>query len=71
MIVVYTENMLKLESSAMGELVRSTLLMAVVDRLIDLDVSQWNCRVTWCLKIMCLYEQSYVVKFLIDGDWMG
>lgn len=55
----------------MGELVRSTLLMAVVDRLIDLDVSQWNCRVTWCLKIMCLYEQSYVVKFLIDGDWMG
>ncbi|KAH9760359.1 RNA polymerase I specific transcription initiation factor RRN3 protein [Citrus sinensis] len=38
MIVVYTENMLKLESSAMGELVRSTLLMAVVDRLIDLDM---------------------------------
>ncbi|XP_024033749.1 RNA polymerase I-specific transcription initiation factor RRN3 isoform X3 [Citrus clementina] len=38
MIVVYMENMLKLESSAMGELVRSTLLMAVVDRLIDLDM---------------------------------
>ncbi|KDO67299.1 hypothetical protein CISIN_1g0416051mg, partial [Citrus sinensis] len=38
LIVVYTENMLKLESSAMGELVRSTLLMAVVDRLIDLDM---------------------------------
>ena len=55
MIVVYTENMLKLESSAMGELVRSTLLMAVVDRLIDLDVSQWNCHVTWCLKIICVY----------------
>ncbi|KAH9662235.1 RNA polymerase I specific transcription initiation factor RRN3 protein [Citrus sinensis] len=38
MIVVYTENMLKLESSTMGEFVRSTMLMAVVDRLIDLDM---------------------------------
>ncbi|KAJ4714018.1 RNA polymerase I-specific transcription initiation factor RRN3-like [Melia azedarach] len=38
MIVIYAENMLKLESGAIGELVRSTMLMAMVDRLIDLDV---------------------------------
>ncbi|KAL5820962.1 hypothetical protein ACOSQ3_022844 [Xanthoceras sorbifolium] len=38
MIVIYVENMLKLESGAMGELVGSTMLMALVDRLIDLDV---------------------------------
>ncbi|GAV86185.1 RRN3 domain-containing protein [Cephalotus follicularis] len=37
-IVEYVENMLKLESGELGELVGSTILMAVVDRLIDLDV---------------------------------
>lgn len=61
MIVVYTENMLKLESSAMGELVSSTMLMAVVDRLIDLDVSQWICHVPWCLKIICVYMNNLMV----------
>lgn len=39
MIVIYVENMLKLESGALGELVGNTMLMAVIDRLIDLDVS--------------------------------
>ncbi|KAF5745539.1 RNA polymerase I-specific transcription initiation factor rrn3 [Tripterygium wilfordii] len=38
LILIYIENMLKLESDSMGELVGSTMLMAVVDRLIDLDV---------------------------------
>ncbi|XP_057970224.1 uncharacterized protein LOC131159371 [Malania oleifera] len=38
MIVIYVENMLRLESGAIGELVGSSMLMAVVDRLIDLDV---------------------------------
>ncbi|MBA0761243.1 hypothetical protein Gotri_023917 [Gossypium trilobum] len=37
-IVIYVENMLKLESGEIGELVGSTILMAVVDRLIELDV---------------------------------
>lgn len=37
-MVIYVENMLKLEGSAIGKLVGGTLLMAVVDRLIDLDV---------------------------------
>ncbi|XVF16060.1 hypothetical protein REPUB_Repub09cG0208500 [Reevesia pubescens] len=37
-IVIYVENMLKLESGEIGELVGSTMLMAVVDRMIELDV---------------------------------
>ncbi|PSS36602.1 RNA polymerase I-specific transcription initiation factor like [Actinidia chinensis var. chinensis] len=43
MIVIYVENMLRLESGAMGELVGSMILCAVVDRLIDLDVEiEWE-----------------------------
>ncbi|XP_075655326.1 uncharacterized protein LOC142625575 isoform X1 [Castanea sativa] len=38
MVVVYAENMLKLESGAIGEFVSSTMLMALMDTLIDLDV---------------------------------
>ncbi|XP_058073393.1 uncharacterized protein LOC131222367 [Magnolia sinica] len=37
-IALYVESMLRLESGAIGELVGSTMLMAVVDRLIDLDM---------------------------------
>ncbi|KAF5469558.1 hypothetical protein F2P56_013622 [Juglans regia] len=36
--VIYVENMLKLESGAIGEFVRSTMLMAMMDMLIELDV---------------------------------
>lgn len=42
MVVVYAENMLKLESGAIGEFVSSTMLMALMDTLIDLDVSRLN-----------------------------
>ncbi|GFP89206.1 RNA polymerase i-specific transcription initiation factor rrn3 [Phtheirospermum japonicum] len=38
LIVMYVENMLRLEGGAMGELVGSTILVALVDRLIELDV---------------------------------
>ncbi|XP_043710994.1 RNA polymerase I-specific transcription initiation factor RRN3-like isoform X2 [Telopea speciosissima] len=38
LLVMYVESMLRLESSAIGELIGSTMLMAVVDRLVDLDV---------------------------------
>ncbi|KAF8406741.1 hypothetical protein HHK36_008833 [Tetracentron sinense] len=38
LIVIYVENMLRLESSAIGEHVGSEMLKAVVDRLIELDV---------------------------------
>lgn len=37
--MIYTENMLRLERSVMGELVGDMMLAAVVDKLIDLDVS--------------------------------
>lgn len=37
-IMTYVENMFKLESGSMGQLVGSTMLMAVVDRLLDLDL---------------------------------
>ncbi|KAM7253605.1 hypothetical protein ACFE04_021759 [Oxalis oulophora] len=37
-IVLYIENMLKLESGALGGLVGSTILMAVMDRLLEMDV---------------------------------
>ncbi|XP_010272854.1 PREDICTED: RNA polymerase I-specific transcription initiation factor RRN3-like [Nelumbo nucifera] len=43
LIVIYVESMLRLESSALGEFVGSTMLMALVDRLIDLDVEiSWD-----------------------------
>ncbi|KAK9132548.1 hypothetical protein Scep_012076 [Stephania cephalantha] len=38
LIITYVENMLKLESSDLGRLVGSTMIVAVVDRLVDLDV---------------------------------
>ncbi|KAA8547617.1 hypothetical protein F0562_004046 [Nyssa sinensis] len=38
LIVIYVENMLILESGALGEVIGSMMLIAVVDRLIDLDV---------------------------------
>ncbi|KAL5981597.1 hypothetical protein ACLOJK_015660 [Asimina triloba] len=38
LISIYVESMLRLEGGAIGELVGSTMIMAVVDRLIDLDV---------------------------------
>ncbi|RDX66034.1 RNA polymerase I-specific transcription initiation factor RRN3, partial [Mucuna pruriens] len=37
-IVMYVENMLRLESGAIGETVGSTMLPALVDRLLELDV---------------------------------
>ncbi|KAL7223677.1 hypothetical protein ACSBR1_025180 [Camellia fascicularis] len=43
LIALYVENMLILESGAMGELVGSMMHIAVVDRLIDLDVEiEWE-----------------------------
>ncbi|CAI9110434.1 OLC1v1010450C1 [Oldenlandia corymbosa var. corymbosa] len=43
LIVTYVENMLKLESGTMGEIVGSSMLSAVVYRLIELDVEiHWD-----------------------------
>lgn len=38
LILTYVENMLKLESGAIGDLVGRTMLVAIMDRLVDLDV---------------------------------
>ncbi|KAL3345786.1 hypothetical protein AABB24_024636 [Solanum stoloniferum] len=38
LILIYVENMLKLESGAIGDLVGRTMLVAIMDKLIDLDV---------------------------------
>lgn len=38
MIVTYVESMLRIESGPIGELVGNTMLMAMMDRLVDLDV---------------------------------
>lgn len=38
LIVMYVENMLRLECGAIGEFIGNTMLLAIVDRLIDLDV---------------------------------
>ncbi|PHT56258.1 hypothetical protein CQW23_04744 [Capsicum baccatum] len=38
LILIYVENMLKLESGEIGDRVGRTMLLAVMDRLIDLDV---------------------------------
>jgi RNA polymerase I-specific transcription initiation factor RRN3 len=40
--VIYVENILKLESGAIGEFVRSTVLMGLMDMLIEFDVSILN-----------------------------
>ncbi|CAI9117203.1 OLC1v1018549C1 [Oldenlandia corymbosa var. corymbosa] len=37
-ILIYVENMLRLEGGAMGEIIGSSMLNAVIDRLIDLDM---------------------------------
>lgn len=40
---LYVENMLRVESSAVGEIIGSRILMAVVDRLIEIDVEiRWE-----------------------------
>uniref|UniRef100_A0A0C9S8N3 TSA: Wollemia nobilis Ref_Wollemi_Transcript_4138_2773 transcribed RNA sequence n=1 Tax=Wollemia nobilis TaxID=56998 RepID=A0A0C9S8N3_9CONI len=40
---LYMENMLRVESSAVGEIIGSRILMAVVDRLIEIDVEiRWE-----------------------------
>ncbi|KAB8681459.1 hypothetical protein FH972_026338 [Carpinus fangiana] len=38
LLVIYVENMLKLESVAIGEFVRSIMLMGLMDMLIEFDV---------------------------------
>uniref|UniRef100_A0A7N0R8E2 RNA polymerase I-specific transcription initiation factor RRN3 n=1 Tax=Kalanchoe fedtschenkoi TaxID=63787 RepID=A0A7N0R8E2_KALFE len=42
-ILLYVENMLRLESGQLGEFIGSKMIMAVIDRLLDLDVEiEWD-----------------------------
>ncbi|KAL2534336.1 RNA polymerase I specific transcription initiation factor RRN3 protein [Abeliophyllum distichum] len=73
-IVIYVENMLKLESGAMHELVGSTMLVAIMDRLIDLDVEiAWDdilqddfCKGIFDMELEDLEKTDYHVQQ--DGD---
>eukprot|EP01018_Ginkgo_biloba_P032309 Gb_32274 [translate_table: standard] len=60
---LYMENMLRVESSAVGEIIGSRMLMAVVDRLIEIDVEiRWE---------HILHEDSskvYVFDMEMDDD---
>ncbi len=55
------ENMLKLESGAIGEFVRSTMLMGLMDMLIVLDVSRLNLPDKLMAKKM--YLHLYVIMY--------
>ncbi|KAI5425972.1 RNA polymerase I-specific transcription initiation factor rrn3 [Lathyrus oleraceus] len=56
-IVMYVENMLKLESGAIGEIVGSTMLPALVDKLIELDVEiGWDGKMHEDAK--CIFEME-------------
>ncbi|CAA3008355.1 Hypothetical predicted protein [Olea europaea subsp. europaea] len=73
-IVIYVENMLKLESGAMHELVGSTMLLAIMDRLIDLDVEiAWDdilqddfCKGIFDMELEDLEKPDYHIQQ--DGD---
>lgn len=56
---MYVENMLKLESGAIGEIVGSTMLPALVDKLIELDADA-----------KCIFEMELedIVKFADDDE---
>lgn len=58
-IVMYVENMLKLESGAIGEIVGNTMLPALVEKLIDLDADA-----------KCIFEMELedIVKFADDDE---
>jgi RNA polymerase I-specific transcription initiation factor RRN3 len=57
-LVMYAENMLRLESGAIGEIVGSYMLPALVDRLIELDVDiGWDGKLQEDAK--CIFEMEF------------
>ncbi|CAI8614564.1 unnamed protein product [Vicia faba] len=69
-IVMYVENMLKLESGAIGEIVGSTMLPALVDKLIELDVEiGWDGKMQEDAK--CIFEMELfedIAEFADDDE---
>ncbi|XP_061362183.1 uncharacterized protein LOC133305934 [Gastrolobium bilobum] len=67
-IVMYVENMLRLEGGAIGEIVSGTMLPALVDRLIELDVQiGWDGILQEDAKGIFEMELDDVAEFA-DGD---
>ncbi|CAL5214648.1 unnamed protein product [Lathyrus oleraceus] len=68
-IVMYVENMLKLESGAIGEIVGSTMLPALVDKLIELDV-EIGLDGNMHADAKCIFEMELedIVKFADDDE---
>ncbi|XP_052724175.1 uncharacterized protein LOC108347665 isoform X5 [Vigna angularis] len=68
-IVPYVENMLKLESGAIGETVGSTVLPALVDRLLELDVEiGWDGILQEDTKGIFDMELEDIIKFVEEDE---
>ncbi|CAI8600411.1 unnamed protein product [Vicia faba] len=68
-IVMYVENMLKLESGSMGEIVGSTMLPALVDKLIELDVEiGLDGKIHEDAKCIFEMELEDIINFAADDD---
>lgn len=68
--MIYVENMLKLEGGPIRELVGNMMLVALMDRLVDLDVSNFMFSYESWLKSngLCLY---FAFEILVGRDCMG
>lgn len=64
------ENMLRLESGAIREFIGSRMIMAVVDMLIELDVSGSNKPILEQLSSI-LYNLTMFEAFYIGVYWLG
>ena len=68
---MYVENMLRLESGAIGETVGSIMLPALVDRLRELDVSWLILKHFVKEKLGPLANNIIPIKLVVGGNWMG
>lgn len=68
-IVMYVENMLRLESGAIGEIVGGTMLPALVDRLIELDVGiGWDGNLQEDVKCIFELELEEIAEFADEDE---
>jgi len=69
---MYVENMLMLESGEIGEIVGGTMIPALVDKLIELDVSLLSL-VKFSVKEKLGHSTNKLILFVlvVGGNWMG
>ncbi|RHN42615.1 hypothetical protein MtrunA17_Chr8g0378781 [Medicago truncatula] len=66
---MYVENMLMLESGSIGEIVGGTMLPAIVDKLIELDVEiGWDGKIQEDAKSIFEMEFEENAEFEDDGE---